>query len=75
MLLVNLSPLTARQSMKRLASHATVPALPAPRLKDMAAAKASALKGKGVMPAKGGNSALPDADVIAAVEYIASQSK
>lgn len=47
----------------------------APRLKDMAAAKASALKGKGVMPAKGGNSSLSDADVNAAVDYIAAQSK
>lgn len=47
----------------------------APRLKDMAAAKASALKGKGVMPAKGGNASLSDADVHAAVDYIASQAK
>lgn len=30
----------------------------------------SALKGKGAMPAKGGNSALPDADVKAAVDYL-----
>jgi cytochrome c5 len=47
----------------------------APRLKDVAAMKASALKGKGVMPAKGGNSGLSDADVIAAVDYMASQAK
>jgi len=47
----------------------------APRLKDMAAAKAAAIKGKGVMPAKGGNSSLSDADVNAAVDYIAAQSK
>ena len=40
-----------------------------------AAMKTSALKGKGVMPAKGGNSTLSDADVIAAVEYMVSQSK
>ena len=36
---------------------------------------ASALKGKGVMPAKGGNSALSDADVIAAVDFMMSQAK
>lgn len=47
----------------------------APRLSDVAALKASALKGKGVMPAKGGNASLSDADVIAAVNYIAAQSK
>jgi cytochrome c5 len=47
----------------------------APRLKDAAAMKAAALKGKGVMPAKGGNSGLSDADVIAAVDYMASQAK
>jgi len=47
----------------------------APRLKDMAAATASSIKGKGVMPAKGGNANLSDADVIAAVNYIAAQSK
>jgi cytochrome c5 len=47
----------------------------APRVKDMAAVTASALKGKGVMPAKGGNSSLSDADVTAAVEYMVSQSK
>lgn len=46
-----------------------------PRLKDLAAAKASALNGKGFMPAKGGNSSLSRSDVIAAVEYIAERSK
>ena len=35
----------------------------------------SALKGKGVMPAKGGNAALPDEDIKAAVDYILAQSK
>lgn len=48
----------------------------APRIATgMAAMTASALKGKGVMPAKGGNSGLSDADVAAAVEYMVSQSK
>jgi cytochrome c5 len=47
----------------------------APRVKDVAAVTASALKGKGVMPAKGGNSSLSDADVTSAVEYMVSQSK
>jgi len=36
---------------------------------------ASAIKGKGAMPPKGGNAALPDADVIAAVDYMISQAK
>lgn len=36
---------------------------------------ASAISGKGVMPAKGGNAALPDADVIAAVDYMISKAK
>ncbi len=36
---------------------------------------ASALKGKGAMPAKGGNTALPDADVKAAVDYMAAAVK
>ncbi len=36
---------------------------------------ASAIKGKGVMPAKGGNAALSDADVAAAVDYMIAQSK
>jgi cytochrome c5 len=30
----------------------------------------AALKGKGAMPPKGGNTALPDADVKAAVDYM-----
>lgn len=47
----------------------------APRVADMAALKASALKGKGVMPAKGGNASLSDAEVIAAAEYMVSHSK
>ena len=46
-----------------------------PRLKDLAAIKTSALKGKGVMPPKGGNVALADADVLAAVEYMVSKAK
>ena len=36
---------------------------------------ASALRGKGAMPAKGGNPSLADADVKAAVEFIAAQSR
>ena len=36
---------------------------------------ASALKGKGAMPAKGGNAALSDADVKAAVDYLAGLAK
>jgi cytochrome c5 len=36
---------------------------------------ASALKGKGAMPAKGGNTALADADVKAAVDYMAAAVK
>ena len=35
----------------------------------------SALKGKGAMPPKGGNGALPDADVKAAVDYLTGLSK
>lgn len=35
----------------------------------------SALKGKGAMPAKGGQTALSDADVKAAVDYMISKSK
>jgi cytochrome c5 len=34
-----------------------------------------ALKGKGAMPPKGGNTALPDADVKAAVDYMANAAK
>jgi cytochrome c5 len=40
-----------------------------------AALQASALKGKGVMPPKGGNAGLSDADVISAVEYMVAQAK
>jgi cytochrome c5 len=36
---------------------------------------ASVLKGKGAMPAKGGNASLSDADVKAAVEFILSEVK
>ncbi|MEP7183852.1 MAG: c-type cytochrome, partial [Betaproteobacteria bacterium] len=44
----------------------------APRLKSgIDALYASALKGKAGMPPKGGNTALPDADVKAAVDYMA----
>jgi cytochrome c5 len=35
----------------------------------------SALKGKNAMPPKGGNTALSDADVSAAVDFMVSQSK
>lgn len=47
----------------------------APRIKDIGALHTSALKGKNVMPAKGGNASLADADVIAAVDYMVSKSK
>ncbi len=47
-----------------------------PRIaKGMAAMYASALKGKGAMPAKGGNPSLTDADVKAAVDYMVGQAK
>ncbi|HJV88651.1 MAG TPA: c-type cytochrome [Noviherbaspirillum sp.] len=41
----------------------------------MQALYTSALKGKNLMPARGGNSSLTDADVIAAVDYMVSQIK
>jgi cytochrome c5 len=48
----------------------------APRLKQgMDALYAVALKGKGAMPAKGGNASLPDADVKAAVDYLVAAVK
>lgn len=48
----------------------------AARLKQgMDALHAAALKGKGAMPPKGGNMALSDADVKAAVDYLLSQAK
>ncbi len=48
----------------------------APRLKTgMDALYASALKGKGAMPAKGGNTALADADIKAAVDYLMGLAK
>lgn len=48
----------------------------APRIKTgNAALYASALKGKGAMPAKGGNASLSDEAVKAAVDYMLAQSK
>jgi cytochrome c5 len=48
----------------------------APRLKEgMPAVYEIALKGKGAMPPKGGNSTLSDADVKAAVDYMVNASK
>jgi len=48
----------------------------APRLKTgMETLYTSALKGKGAMPPKGGNGALPDADVKAAVDYLTGLAK
>jgi cytochrome c5 len=48
----------------------------APRLKaGVDALYASALKGKAAMPAKGGNASLEDADVKAAVDYMAAAAK
>lgn len=35
---------------------------------------ASAINGKGIMPAKGGQTAIPDGDIKAAVDYIISAS-
>lgn len=48
----------------------------APRIdQGMEAMYASGIKGKGAMPAKGGNPALSDADVKVAVDYMVSQSR
>lgn len=48
----------------------------APRIKQgVDALHQAALKGKGAMPPKGGNMALSDADVKAAVDFLVSQSK
>ena len=48
----------------------------APRIaKGKDALHASALHGKGAMPAKGGNPGLSDADVMAAVDYMAGAAK
>ncbi|HEX2826528.1 MAG TPA: c-type cytochrome [Burkholderiales bacterium] len=48
----------------------------APRLKQgLDTLHEHALKGKGAMPPKGGNMSLSDADVMAAVDYLASQGK
>lgn len=48
----------------------------APRLKQgLPALYEAAIKGKGAMPAKGGNTALADADVKAAVDFMAAQAK
>jgi cytochrome c5 len=48
----------------------------APRIKQgLDALHQSALKGKGAMPPKGGNTSLSDADVQAAVDFMVSQSK
>lgn len=41
----------------------------------MDALYSATLKGKGAMPAKGGNASLTDADVKAAVDYMVSQAK
>jgi cytochrome c5 len=47
-----------------------------PRIKQgMDTLHTSALKGKNAMPAKGGNTALSDADVMSAVDYMVGQSK
>lgn len=48
----------------------------APRIATgVGALQVSALKGKGVMPPKGGNAGLSDADVIAAVDFMLAQTK
>ena len=48
----------------------------APRIKQgMDVLMQSVLKGKGAMPPKGGNAALTEAQVRAAIEFMVSQSK
>lgn len=48
----------------------------APRLATgLDALTASVIKGKGAMPPKGGNTSIPDADIRAAVEYMAAAAK
>lgn len=48
----------------------------APRLATgLDALTGSAIKGKGAMPPKGGNASIPDADIRAAVEYMAAAAK
>ena len=48
----------------------------APRIKQgMDALVQSALKGKGAMPPKGGNPALSDAEIRAAIDFMVSQAK
>lgn len=48
----------------------------APRMKTgIDAMTAAVIKGKGAMPPKGGNTALPDADIKAAVEYLSGLAK
>jgi cytochrome c5 len=48
----------------------------APRIKTgIAALHAAAIKGMGIMPPKGGNPALSDAEVNAAVDYMVAASK
>ena len=78
---------TARRSTTRPARLATAPGIAgapkfgdkaawAPRIKlGIDALHASALKGKGAMPPKGGNVTLPDADVVAAVDYMVAAAK
>ncbi|MBZ0125091.1 MAG: c-type cytochrome, partial [Rhodocyclaceae bacterium] len=48
----------------------------APRLATgLDALTTSVIKGKGAMPPKGGNASIPDADIRAAVEYMAAAAK
>jgi cytochrome c5 len=41
----------------------------------MDALYAAVIKGKGAMPPKGGNASLTDADIKAAVDYLAAQAR